>query len=68
MFFTVQQREEQPRREMLRNKTCNSEQRKATLTDNIMRRVAADWKFRRYSGLMWKGSHGSPGTSENCRS
>eukprot|EP00969_Alexandrium_andersonii_P284268 12567977-Alexandrium_andersonii.AAC.1 len=47
MFLTVQQREEISRREMLRGKTVNSEQRQATLRSNFVDRIRKDWKFRR---------------------
>eukprot|EP00969_Alexandrium_andersonii_P253957 11224561-Alexandrium_andersonii.AAC.1 len=52
MFLAVQQDEDQPRRELIRNKTGHSEKRHRTMHDAYMRRVCDDELFRRYCGLM----------------
>eukprot|EP00969_Alexandrium_andersonii_P251252 11105305-Alexandrium_andersonii.AAC.1 len=52
MLYAVQQDEQQPTREWIRNKTGYSQARRNTMNDNFMKRAFDDWQFRRCSGLM----------------
>eukprot|EP00969_Alexandrium_andersonii_P071823 3170363-Alexandrium_andersonii.AAC.1 len=55
MLLAVQQDEDQPRREQLRNKTGHSDRRRHTMNDAFMKRAYKDELFRRYCGLMGRG-------------
>eukprot|EP00969_Alexandrium_andersonii_P270239 11945023-Alexandrium_andersonii.AAC.1 len=46
MFLAVQQNEEQPRREQLRNKTRHSDKRRHTMNSAFVKRAQADEMFR----------------------
>eukprot|EP00969_Alexandrium_andersonii_P155968 6895623-Alexandrium_andersonii.AAC.1 len=46
LCYTVQQNELEPRRELLRNKTGDSEKRKTVLADQFMDRARESWEFR----------------------
>eukprot|EP00969_Alexandrium_andersonii_P171798 7594041-Alexandrium_andersonii.AAC.1 len=46
VYLAVQQNEEQPRREQLRNKTGHSDKRHSTMNSAFMKRAQADELFR----------------------
>eukprot|EP00969_Alexandrium_andersonii_P332341 14686314-Alexandrium_andersonii.AAC.1 len=52
MHLAIQQDEERPRREQLRNKTQHSERKRRNMNDKFTRDYAEDEMFRRYCGLM----------------
>eukprot|EP00969_Alexandrium_andersonii_P134967 5970840-Alexandrium_andersonii.AAC.1 len=51
VLYAVQQDEQQPRRELMRNKTGHSGRRRGTMNDNFTKRAFDDPTFRRHSGL-----------------
>eukprot|EP00969_Alexandrium_andersonii_P323386 14288003-Alexandrium_andersonii.AAC.1 len=61
MYLAVQQNEEQPRREQLRNKTGHSDMRHHTMNSTFMKRAQADEMFRRYRGLLGRDPTLPPG-------
>eukprot|EP00969_Alexandrium_andersonii_P330662 14614653-Alexandrium_andersonii.AAC.1 len=52
MHLAIQQGEERPRREQLRNKTEHSDRRHGTMNTYFMAHAAEDEMFRRCCGLM----------------
>eukprot|EP00969_Alexandrium_andersonii_P186488 8239467-Alexandrium_andersonii.AAC.1 len=61
MFLAVQQNEEQPARELIRNKTGHSNKRHHTMNDTYMKRAHDDEMFRRCCGLMGRDPTLMPG-------
>eukprot|EP00969_Alexandrium_andersonii_P363651 15462409-Alexandrium_andersonii.AAC.1 len=64
VFLAVQQNEEQPRRELIKNKTGRSEKRHRAMNDTFMKRCRDDEMFRRYCGLMGRDPTLQPWGSE----
>eukprot|EP00969_Alexandrium_andersonii_P332288 14684254-Alexandrium_andersonii.AAC.1 len=46
MRYAVEQSEQEPRRELIRNKMGNSDTRKVRQTELLMERIRSSWQFR----------------------